>query len=58
MGKRKSWCLFSGGHDPTVLAHRCRQQYQGLAFIDTGTAVTGVQEFVSEYADWIGKPRR
>ncbi|MHB8241737.1 MAG: phosphoadenosine phosphosulfate reductase domain-containing protein [Solirubrobacteraceae bacterium] len=53
-----SWCLFSGGHDSTVLAHRCRAHYQGLAFIDTGTAVPGVQEFVSEYADWIGKPLR
>jgi 3'-phosphoadenosine 5'-phosphosulfate sulfotransferase (PAPS reductase)/FAD synthetase len=53
-----SWCLFSGGHDSTVLAHRCRAHYQGLAFIDTGTAVPGVQEFVREYADWLGKPLR
>jgi 3'-phosphoadenosine 5'-phosphosulfate sulfotransferase (PAPS reductase)/FAD synthetase len=53
-----SWCLFSGGHDSTVLAHRCREHYQALAFIDTGTAVPGVQEFVREYADWIGKPLR
>jgi 3'-phosphoadenosine 5'-phosphosulfate sulfotransferase (PAPS reductase)/FAD synthetase len=52
------WCLFSGGHDSTVLAHRCREQYHGLAFIDTGTAVPGVMEFVSEYAAWIGKPLR
>jgi 3'-phosphoadenosine 5'-phosphosulfate sulfotransferase (PAPS reductase)/FAD synthetase len=53
-----TWCLFSGGHDSTVLAHRCRERYQGLAFIDTGTAVPGVVEFVREYADWIGKPLR
>lgn len=52
------WCLFSGGNDSTVLAHRCRAHYQGLAFIDTGTAVPGVLEFVSEYADWLGKPLR
>ena len=52
------WCLFSGGNDSTVLAHRCREHYQGLAFIDTGTAVPGVAEFVREYAEWIGKPLR
>jgi 3'-phosphoadenosine 5'-phosphosulfate sulfotransferase (PAPS reductase)/FAD synthetase len=52
------WCLFSGGHDSTVLAHRCREDYQGLAHIDTGTAVPGVVEFVREYADWLGKPLR
>ncbi len=52
------WCLFSGGHDSTVLAHRCREDYQGLAFIDTGTAVPGVVEFVREFADWVGKPLR
>jgi 3'-phosphoadenosine 5'-phosphosulfate sulfotransferase (PAPS reductase)/FAD synthetase len=52
------WCLFSGGNDSTVLAHRCREHYQGLAWIDTGTAVPGVAEFVREYAEWIGKPLR
>jgi 3'-phosphoadenosine 5'-phosphosulfate sulfotransferase (PAPS reductase)/FAD synthetase len=52
------WCLFSGGNDSTVLAHRCREHYQGLAWIDTGTAVPGVAEFVAEYAEWIGKPLR
>jgi 3'-phosphoadenosine 5'-phosphosulfate sulfotransferase (PAPS reductase)/FAD synthetase len=52
------WCLFSGGNDSTVLAHRCREHYQGLAWIDTGTAVPGVIEFVHEYAEWIGKPLR
>jgi 3'-phosphoadenosine 5'-phosphosulfate sulfotransferase (PAPS reductase)/FAD synthetase len=52
------WCLFSGGNDSTVLAHRCRRQYDGLAFIDTGTAVPGVIEFVHEFADWLDKPVR
>ena len=45
-------------HDSTVLAHRCREHYQALAWIDTGTAVPGVAEFVVEYADWLGKPLR
>jgi 3'-phosphoadenosine 5'-phosphosulfate sulfotransferase (PAPS reductase)/FAD synthetase len=48
--------LFSGGHDSTVLAHRCRDHYDSLAFIDTGTAVPGVREFVVEFASWLGKP--
>ena len=52
------WCLFSGGNDSTVLADRCREHYDGLAWIDTGTAVPGVAEFVREYAEWIGKPLR
>jgi 3'-phosphoadenosine 5'-phosphosulfate sulfotransferase (PAPS reductase)/FAD synthetase len=52
------WCLFSGGNDSTVLAHRCREHYDGLAFIDTGTAVPGVAEFVADFAEWIGKPLR
>jgi 3'-phosphoadenosine 5'-phosphosulfate sulfotransferase (PAPS reductase)/FAD synthetase len=52
------WCLFSGGNDSTVLAHRCREQYDGLAWIDTGTAVPGVETFVRSYAEWIGKPLR
>lgn len=52
------WCLFSGGNDSTVLAHRCREHYDGLAFIDTGTAVPGVTEFVAEFSQWIGKPLR
>jgi 3'-phosphoadenosine 5'-phosphosulfate sulfotransferase (PAPS reductase)/FAD synthetase len=52
------WCLFSGGNDSTVLAHRCREHYDGLAWIDTGTAVPGVAEFVADYAKWLGKPLR
>lgn len=50
------WCLLSGGHDSTVLAHRCREHYHGLVWIDTGTAVPGVAEFVSDYAQWLDKP--
>jgi 3'-phosphoadenosine 5'-phosphosulfate sulfotransferase (PAPS reductase)/FAD synthetase len=53
-----AWCLFSGGHDSTVLAHRCRDQYDGLCFIDTGTALPGVVEFVEEFAASLGKPLR
>lgn len=52
------WCLFSGGNDSTVLAHRCREHYDGLAFLNTGTAVPGVEDFVTEFAEWIGKPLR
>lgn len=51
-----SVCLFSGGHDSTVLAHRCREHYDRLAFIDTGTAVPGVRDFVEHFALWIDKP--
>ena len=51
-----SFCLFSGGHDSTVLAHRCRDWYSELVHIDTGTAVPGVREYVEEYAAWLGKP--
>ncbi len=41
-----------------MLAHRCREHYDGLAFIDTGTAVPGVAEFVHNFAQWINKPLR
>lgn len=51
-----SVCLFSGGHDSTVLAHRCREHYDQLAFIDTGTALPGVRDFVETFARWIDKP--
>lgn len=51
-------CLFSGGHDSTVVAHRCKDWYDELAFIDTGTAVPGVREFVESFASYIGKPLR
>ncbi len=51
-------CLFSGGNDSTVLAHRCRHYYDSLVFIDTGTAVPGVRPFVEKYAKWLSKPLR
>jgi 3'-phosphoadenosine 5'-phosphosulfate sulfotransferase (PAPS reductase)/FAD synthetase len=41
-----------------VLAHRCREHYDGLAFIDTGTAVPGVAKFAHDFARWIDKPLR
>jgi hypothetical protein len=41
-----------------VLAHRCREQYDGLAFIDTGTAVPGVAKFAHDFARWVNKPLR
>ncbi len=53
-----TWCLFSGGGDSAVLAHRCRDEYDGLAFIDTGTALPGVVEFVESFAAMLGKPLR
>jgi 3'-phosphoadenosine 5'-phosphosulfate sulfotransferase (PAPS reductase)/FAD synthetase len=49
-------CLFSGGHDSTVLAHRCQDHYDQLCFVDTGTAVPGVVEHVERTAAWLGKP--
>lgn len=52
------FCLTSGGGDSTVLAHRCREHFDELVHIDTGTAVPGVQDFVREYAEWLGKPLR
>src|ERR1019366_5080968 len=51
-------CLTSGGGDSTVLAHQCRDLYDELFHIDTGTALPGVRAFVEEFADFIGKPLR
>jgi pimeloyl-ACP methyl ester carboxylesterase len=53
-----SLCLFSGGGDSAVLAHRCRDAYEALVFIDTGTAVPGVREHVERFAAWLDKPLR
>ncbi|MBS1885651.1 MAG: hypothetical protein JSU06_00515 [Actinobacteria bacterium] len=36
-------CLLSGGTDSGVLAHRCREHYDELLYIDTGTAIPGVE---------------
>lgn len=54
----RTFCLFSGGNDSMVTAHRCRDHYDELVWLDTGTALPGVAEFVEEAAEWIGKPLR
>ena len=54
----RSFCLFSGGNDSTVLAHRMRDHYDELAFIDTGTALPGVRDHVGSFAAVLGKPLR
>ncbi len=54
----KTVCLVSGGGDSTVTAHRCREMYDEIAYIDTGTAIPGVRDFVIEFAADIGKPLR
>lgn len=51
-------CLFSGGGDSITVAHRCREQYDELAFINTGTALPGVPEHVVRIARWLDKPLR
>lgn len=51
-------CLTSGGGDSTVLAHQCRDLYDELFHIDTGTALPGVRSFVEDFADFIEKPLR
>jgi len=60
----RTFCMFSGGNDSGVLAHRCRDHYDALFYIDTGLAlpgvegtdIPGVEDFVRSYAQWIGKP--
>lgn len=54
----RTFCLFSGGSDSLVLAHRCRDHYDELVHIDTGTAVPGVQDHVRQCAEDLGKPLR
>ena len=54
----RTFCLFSGGSDSLVLAHRCRDHYDELVHIDTGTAVPGVQDHVRQCAQDLGKPLR
>lgn len=51
----KTFCLFSGGSDSTVLAHRCRDLYDSLCFVDTGTALPGVRDFVEQIAEVLEK---
>lgn len=52
----QTFCLFSGGNDSTVLAYRCRDLYDALAFIDTGTSSPGVIEHVRHVAGRLNKP--
>ena len=52
----RTFCLFSGGSDSLALAHRCREHYDELVHIDTGTAVPGVLEHVQKCAEDLGKP--
>lgn len=54
----RTFCLFSGGGDSIVVAHRLRDSYDELAHIDTGTALPGVREHVERMADQLGKPLR
>lgn len=51
-------CLTSGGGDSTVLAHRCRDLYDELVHLDTGTALPGVRDFVMDFGLLVGKPVR
>jgi 3'-phosphoadenosine 5'-phosphosulfate sulfotransferase (PAPS reductase)/FAD synthetase len=56
-----TYCMFSGGNDSMAAAHRCREHYDTLFFIDTGTGVDegkgfSVIEFVREAAAWLDKP--
>jgi 3'-phosphoadenosine 5'-phosphosulfate sulfotransferase (PAPS reductase)/FAD synthetase len=52
----KTACLFSGGSDSLVVAHRCRDHYDELVHIDTGTALPGVLDHVRECARDLDKP--
>lgn len=55
---RKTFVLFSGGNDSSVLAHwaasHCPGGIDGLVFIDTGTALPGVRDFATQFARGIG----
>jgi 3'-phosphoadenosine 5'-phosphosulfate sulfotransferase (PAPS reductase)/FAD synthetase len=60
----RTYCLFSGGGDSGVLAHRCSDHYDELFYIDTGTAIPtsgqpqilGVEDHVRAFAERLGKP--
>lgn len=54
----RTFCLFSGGSDSLVVAHRCRDHYDELVFIDTQTAVPGVIDHVKKCAADLDKPLR
>lgn len=49
-------CLFSGGNDSLATAHRCRDSYDILVWVDTRTPVPGVEAHVRTAAEWVGKP--
>jgi len=51
-----TYCLFSGGGDSLITAHRCREHYDALVHIDTGTALPGVRAFVERMAAELEKP--
>lgn len=51
-------CLFSGGNDSAAAAHRAAEFYDELVWLDTGTAVPGVEDFAHDFARWLGKPLR
>lgn len=58
----KTFCMFSGGNDSTAVAYRCRDHYDELFFIDTGTGVDegdgglSVISHVQTVAAELGKP--
>ncbi len=58
----RTYCLFSGGSDSTVLAHRCHPHYDALCYVDTGTAAEegpggpSVLAHVQGVAAWLEKP--
>lgn len=65
----RRYCLFSGGGDSAAVAHRMRDHYDELVFIDTGTAIgpdpddptdttPSVRAHVVRFAEWLGKPLR
>lgn len=60
----KTFCLYSGGGDSGVLAHLCRDDYDALLYIDTGTAIPtegepailGVEDHARTFARELQKP--
>jgi 3'-phosphoadenosine 5'-phosphosulfate sulfotransferase (PAPS reductase)/FAD synthetase len=52
----RTFCLFSGGTDSGVLAHRLRDSYDDLLYIDTGTAIPGVEAHIRDFARRLDKP--
>lgn len=46
---RKTFALFSGGNDSAVLVHWAQPYIDAAVYIDTGTALPGVREFVERF---------